>query len=254
MTKYLDVALFTAKAAGHVIRSQYGKNQRIGRKQSGEEVTETDRAAENTIRKSIARQFPDHGFWGEETGRTPGHEYTWIVDPIDGTTNFVRGIPHFAVSIALAKKGKSVLGVVLNPASGETFWAESGGAFLNGKKIRVRPQNALEAAAMEITMRSPEGFAQNRKWMNRLLHPRMSLKSFGSAALSACYVAAGRLDASFDIRANAYDIAAGAHIAEQAGARVTQANGKPLDLRNEKTSFIIACSRGTHRQVTETAP
>ncbi len=254
MTKVLKVAVQAAKTAGRIIKTRYGKNLRVGRKPNGEEVTDTDRAAEKAIERIVSRHFPDHGFWGEEFGRKNKNIYTWIVDPIDGTTNFIRGIPHFATSIALAKNGKSLLGVVFNPVTKELFSAENGGAFLNNRRLHVRPAKTLEVAALEITTRSQEGFAKNRQWMNALLHNGMSLKSFGSAALSACYVAANRIDASFDFRVNSYDIAAGAHIAQKAGAMVSQADGTPIDLNDEKTSAIIASSKKVHRQIMEARP
>ncbi|MBI4360265.1 inositol monophosphatase [Candidatus Micrarchaeota archaeon] len=254
MTKFLDVALEAAKTAGEIIESQYGRNVRADRKPNGEEVTKTDHAAENAIREVLSRRFPDHGFWGEETGRRDGEKYTWIVDPIDGTTNFIRGIPYFATSIALGQNGKTVLGVVSNPVTDELFYAESSGAFLNKKRLRVRPSQTLDVVCLEICTRSLEGFTKNRQWMNALLDRHMSLKSLGSCALSACFVAASRADASFDYRVNPYDIAAGAHIAKQAGAIVTQANGKPIDTTMEKTSFIIASSRSIHRQIQDVRP
>ncbi|NNM53401.1 MAG: inositol monophosphatase [Spirochaetales bacterium] len=204
-------------------------------------VTAADVEAERRIASVIHERFPDHNFRGEEAGDA-GREsdWVWIVDPIDGTTNFARGLAYFSVSIAAVYQGRTVVGLVANPVLGETFTAVEGrGAFLNGEKLHG-PRAASFNEALMIT-----GFYYDRgkniaqtlsmigRWYERGF---MGLRRLGSAALDLCQLAAGRADGYFEIGLNAWDFAAGEFIARQAGVLVTDGEGRSLP--HEKTTII----------------
>jgi len=211
-------------------------------------VTAADLECERVISHTVAQAFPDHNFLGEEGGdRGKNSEWLWIVDPIDGTTNYSRHIPYFSTSIAVHHRGRPVFGLVTNPVVDETFVAVEGqGAFLNDAPIRVSAVSSLPEALL-IT-----GFYYDRGSnieltlgaLRRLYEVGiMGVRRFGSAALDLCYLAAGRADGYFEIGINGWDFAAGAYIAQQAGAVVTDALGAALSL---KKSYVVAAAPGLH--------
>jgi myo-inositol-1(or 4)-monophosphatase len=211
-------------------------------------VTAADVESERVIAQTVAEAFPDHNLMGEEGGdRGRTSDWLWVVDPIDGTTNYSRHIPYFSCSIAVYHRGRPVVGLVANPMVDEVFHAVEGqGAFLNDSPIRTSSVTSFEQAVMicgfyydrgrniELTL---DGI---RAFYGRGI---MGLRRFGSAALDLCYLAAGRADGYFEIGLNAWDFAAGAFIAQQAGAVVTDALGQPLQL---KKSYVVAGAPALH--------
>lgn len=217
-------------------------------------VTAADIESERVIAQTIQEVFPDHNLLGEEGGdRGIASEWTWVIDPIDGTTNYARHIPYFSCSIAAYHQGKPVVGLVSAPVLDETFFAVEGqGAFLNDSPIHASTQTDLSLALM-IT-----GFYYDRgpnieltlEGIRRLYdHGIMGLRRFGSAALDLCFLASGRAEGYFEIGINGWDFAAGEFIARQAGALVTDACGKPLQLRK---SYVIGGAPAIHPQLVKT--
>jgi myo-inositol-1(or 4)-monophosphatase len=187
-------------------------------------VTEADVATEKFIIERIRRQFPDHSIFGEEAGKIAGNEYRWVIDPIDGTSSYMRGLPFYSVSIALEHHGKTILGAVLQPACRDLYEAvDNGPATLNGKTIHVSPNDNL-AESVLIT-----GFAcqrlghasPNMQLLNRVMPQIEDIRRFGSAAADLCYVACGNVEGYWELNLKPYDIAAGAFIVQRAGGMVT---------------------------------
>jgi myo-inositol-1(or 4)-monophosphatase len=236
------VAKKAALAAREVQLAGYTHGTEIKTKSSPQDlVTAADIESERVIAKTVAEFFPDHNLLGEEGGdQGRQSEWLWVVDPIDGTTNFARHIPYFSTSIAVYHKNEPVFGLVANPVIGETFFAVKGqGAFLNDTPIRASAASELNQAVL-IT-----GFYYDRgrnidltlEAIRRFYdHGIMGLRRLGSAALDLCYVAAGKADGFFEIGLNAWDFAGGAFIAQQAGALVTDPFGRALSL---KKSYVV---------------
>jgi myo-inositol-1(or 4)-monophosphatase len=216
-------------------------------------VTEVDKGAEKMIRNLIQTHFPHHSILGEE-GVEPGPaasrqalealkdaEYLWIVDPLDGTTNFVHGFPFFSVSIALAHKGEVIVGVVYNPLSNELFVAEKGkGAYVKGKPMRVSKESKLIESLIGTGLPADRSGALpvNLQGLNYLCPKVRNIRIAGSAALHLAYVAAGRLSGFWEIGLNAWDMAAGALLVTEAGGSITDTEGNPyrLGVRNVMAS------------------
>ena len=229
----LEVAVAAAEAAGEVLRSGFGREQSVKYKGEVDLVTEVDERAEAVIGEVLREAFPGYGMLAEEGGRRPGEgDSRWIVDPLDGTTNYAHGLPIFAVSIALERAGEIVLGVVHDPMRAETYVAErGGGATLNGEPIWVSGTDE-PIRALLVT-----GFPYDRADMRaavelfgRLTELTQGVRRLGAAALDLCYVAAGRLDAYYEKGLHAWDIAAGSLILEEAGGRITDYRGRERDL------------------------
>jgi len=205
-------------------------------------VTAADIESEKVIARTVSQAFPDHNLLGEEggdQGRTS--EWLWIVDPIDGTTNYSRHIPYFSTSIAVHHQGKAVFGLVANPMVDETFFAVEGqGAFLNDTPIKISQVTEFTQALLVTGFYYDRGrnidltLDAIRRFYDRGI---MGIRRFGSAALDLCYLAAGRAEGFFEIGLNAWDFAAGAFISTQAGALVTDAAGAALSLQK---SYVVA--------------
>jgi len=237
----IETAIEAAKEAGRLIRERVKTAKQVATKYSANDlVTEVDRQSEEIIRRILLEAHPDHAILGEE-GVAPGpeasrravetyrdHENLWIVDPIDGTTNFVHGFPFFSVSIALARRGTVVLGLVYDPIRDECFTAERGkGARLNGEPIRVSKERTL-TESLVATGFPPSSTGARQKNMAGLLRLSFlcrNMRAAGSAALHMAYVAAGRLSAFWELELNAWDLAAGSLLVEEAGGRVTDTRG-----------------------------
>ncbi|MHC5794986.1 inositol monophosphatase family protein [Lacisediminihabitans sp. FW035] len=234
----LEIARSVAVEAGALARRRRSEGVEVAASKSSTEdiVTFADRETESLIRGRLAVLRPDDGFFGEESGAEPGTSgLTWVVDPIDGTVNFLYGFPHYAVSIAVVEgepdplTWRALAGAVANPASGETFTARlGGGAFLDGAPIRVGSEIDLSQALVGT------GFAyladirsEQAEVLVGLLHRVRDIRRMGAASLDLCAVACGRLDAYFERRLSPWDHAAGALIAREAGARVTGIDGAP---------------------------
>ncbi len=224
--------------AGEIIREHIGRvsDSWIQNKGPSDYVTEVDRRCEALIMGLIRDRFPDHHIMSEETdndGLLPG--YTWVIDPLDGTTNFIHGFPFVAVSIAVCKDKKPVLGLVLDPIRNELFSAvEGGGAFLNGRPIRLRAGVSLEKSLLAT------GFPFRilnylDDYLNafRRISPKVSgIRRAGAAALDLAYLGAGRVDGFWEIGLKAWDIAAGALIVQEAGGRISDFRGEENHLQN----------------------
>jgi len=228
MKEFVGAAVEIARQAGALLRPYFDRRVAVEYKGDVDLVTEADRASEAFILKRLRAYFPDHAIVAEEGG---GHEaaspYRWYVDPLDGTTNFAHGFPIFAVSIALEREGAAVVGVIYDPTRDELFAAERGaGAFLNGRAIRVSRVGRL-AEALVTT-----GFPSKKRHKNPNIHyyHQMNMQTHGvrrpgSAALDLAYVAAGRLDGFWEFHLQPWDLAAGRLLVEEAGGRLTDAEG-----------------------------
>jgi myo-inositol-1(or 4)-monophosphatase len=228
----LRLARDVALEAGAVLRDAQRRTIAVDHTKSSptDVVTAADVAVERLIRDRLRRARPDDGFLGEESGGADSSTgLTWVVDPIDGTVNFLYGIPQFSVSIAVQRDGETVAGVVHNPMSGETFSALlGGGAFLDGTPIRVRPAPDLPAALVGtgFSYVAAERSRQIEQ-LARLLGRIRDIRRMGSAALDLCHVACGRTDAYVERNLKAWDLAAGSLVAREAGARVEGLDGEP---------------------------
>ena len=229
----ITVAIDAAHRAGELALRQFRQPQEIRRKGPADPVTATDVAAEDMIVSTIRRAFPDHEFLGEEGHRAPTDaEYLWVIDPIDGTRNYAHGIPFFCTSIALARHGQPVLGVIYDPTLKETFHAEAGrGAYLNGQPIHVSHKTKLEDAILSLSLVPARqvGNAHVALPMLMRLQPAVeSVRIMGSAALHLAYVACGRFDVGFQDSVHAWDVLAGVLLVQEAGGIVTDLMGQPV--------------------------
>jgi myo-inositol-1(or 4)-monophosphatase len=218
----LNIAVRAARSAGNVIIRNLGKLETltIHSKDRNDFVTEVDQKAEQEIIGILRKAFPEHGILAEESGLRDGNDFQWIIDPLDGTTNFLHGFPQFAVSIALRHKGRMEQGVIYDPLRQELFTATRGaGAMLNDRRIRVAKRDSLEGALLGT------GFPFKAQHhldayldMFRALFPRTAgIRRPGSAALDLAYVAAGRLDGFWEIGLSIWDMAAGVLLIQEAG-------------------------------------
>lgn len=244
-----NTAIKAAKAAGALIRKGfYGRTMRYRYKDPYNIVTAVDIEAERTILRIIQKKFPRHSFVLEEHDNiNTSSEYCWVIDPLDGTSNFSRKFPYCCVSIALARKGKLIMGLVYDPIHNELFSAESRkGARLNGKKIQVGNITVLKKALI-ATGRGASRSKNFRfiKLVKTFLPHVRSIRTPGSAALELCYAACGRFDAVALIGSQPYDYAAGLLIAREAGAAGTDFLGRDPNL---KPSNILVANKKIHKE------
>jgi myo-inositol-1(or 4)-monophosphatase len=244
---YLATAIEAALAVGRVQRDFFRQNPRVEKKGPIDLVTQADVAAERLFRNLIAARFPAHGVLGEEGGGDAaggrGARCRWIVDPLDGTTNFAHGLALFSVSIALEVDGRVEIGVVYDPMAEELFTAElGGGARLNGQRLQVSDRreliDALLCTGFPYSIRESKG--RQVDVFGAFLGRARAVRRLGSAALDLCYVAAGRFDGFWEVQLQPWDMAAGALIAQEAGGRVTRYDNAPIDL----TGGQIVASNG----------
>ena len=237
MTRELEVAVAAAEAAGEVLRNGFGRQHQIEYKGEADLVTEADKEAEWKIKEVLQEAFPDYGMLTEESGELEGEsDARWIVDPLDGTTNYAHGIPFFSTSIALERAGEVVVGVVHDPMANETYAAErGGGATVNGNLVGVsgtdKPAQALLGTSFADR---PEEMEVGLDIFGRLAGLARGMRRLGSGALDLCYVAVGRLDGCYEQGFSAWDVAAGVLIVEEAGGKVTDYQGSRLDLKKSK--------------------
>lgn len=246
--------LDAAFAAGEGLKRDFANiaQLQVRHKQGLDDMfTEADLRAEQTVRERLSSFRPDYGFLGEEGGLVAGvdPDNVWIVDPLDGTTNFLIGLPLFAVNIALACQGRAVAGVTHIPLLNETFWAERGqGAYLNDLPIHVSGRQTMIEAVLGvgIPFASKPRHEQFAAEMARLT-PRVSgIRRLGAAAVDMAYVACGRFDAYWEQSVNAWDIAAGTVIIEEAGGIVTDTLGQSLVLDN---GTVLASAPQLHSEL-----
>lgn len=247
---FLEVAVRAAKQAGEHILSKWGTGVSFELKGEINLVTEVDKKAEQIILKNLESAFPDHDIMTEEgQAQRKDSEFKWIIDPLDGTTNFAHSYPLFAVSIALEHKGEIILGVVYDPLREELFTAIQGkGAFLNGKSIHVSAVSELGRALLGT------GFAYNvretkennlREFGNMLMHAQ-GVRRDGVAAIDLCYVACGRYDGFWELNLFPWDVAAGTLMIREAGGRVSNYSGKKFSVYEKE---ILATNGRFHDEM-----
>jgi myo-inositol-1(or 4)-monophosphatase len=250
--KYLEAAKEAAWRAGRMLKKNIDASREVSFKGIIDLVTNFDNQSQRMILKHLSTIFPDHGFLAEEgLSETKGSEFQWIIDPLDGTTNYAHRFPVFTVSIALEAKGKVVVGVVYDPMRGETFWAAKGeGAFLNGREIRVSSiddlNKGLLATGFPYDIRVSE--ANNIVHFNNFLTRAQALRRCGSAAMDLCYVACGRFDGFWELKLKPWDMAAGALMVQEAGGRVSGFQNEEFSLSR---SEILASNGLIHQQMVE---
>jgi len=249
----LNVMIKAAYRAGRSLKRDLGEveNLQVSLKGPRNFVTAADRRAEEIVRAELAKARPDYGFLGEEGGDRPGADRThrWIVDPLDGTTNFLHGIPHFAVSIALERNGAIVAGLTYNPANDELFVAERGkGAFLNDRRIRVAARARLAEAVVacglphygrgDLVLARGEIAAAQQHFAG--------LRRFGAATLDLAWIAAGRFDAYWERDLSPWDVAAGMLLVREAGGFVSDLDGGDAVLTK---GHVAAGNETMHREL-----
>lgn len=253
---FTAAAINVAAKAGEYIKSKLGDSGAVQLKQSAQDlVTEVDRGSEKMVRSLLKTYFPDHVFYGEEDSDAENvsdlehAEYVWIIDPLDGTTNYVHAFPFFAVSIALAHKGEVIVGVVYDPIHDEMFVAEKGkGAYLRGVPIETSADQELKDSLLATGFPADQGknLQANMVDLNAIAPRVRSVRAGGSAALHLAYVAAGRLSGYWEVGLKPWDIAAGALLVQQAGGRITERSGMKYRLT---TSDIIATNGKIHQEL-----
>lgn len=230
MNPTLNIAIRAARSAGNVIIRNLGKldTLAIHTKDRNDFVTEVDRQAEQEIIYILRKAFPGHGILAEESGFQEGDEYQWIIDPLDGTTNFLHGFPQFAVSIAMRHKGRLELGVVYDPLRQEIFSASRGaGATLNDQRLRVTNRKTLEGSLLGtgFPFKSQQHLEVYLEMFRALFPQTAGIRRAGSAALDLAYVAAGRLDGFWEIGLSIWDMAAGVLLIQEAGGLCSDFSG-----------------------------
>jgi myo-inositol-1(or 4)-monophosphatase len=226
MHPMLNIAIRAARNAGDLIQrsSQNLENIHIDQKGRNDYASEVDRLAEHEIIKVIRTAFPDHAILAEESGEHQGNDYVWVIDPLDGTTNFLHSFPQYAVSIALKNKNKLELGVIYDPVRDELFTAErGGGAMLNNRKIRVAKHNSMRGALIGtgFPFKKQENLEPYLNMFRAVTQDTAGIRRAGAAALDMAYVACGRLDAYWETGVSEWDIAAGVLLVQEAGGVAT---------------------------------
>lgn len=251
--KLLSVAKEAALEAGEIQLAYFGKTKEISHKfNQFDLVTNADKLAEEKILSVIKGHFPDHGFLGEESGASNStSEYVWVIDPIDGTTNYAHNFPHFAVSIGLLYQGRIFLGVVFDAFKNEMFWAAEGtGSFLNADSINVSRIDTINKSLLAT------GFPVNRdcileenlRYFTKFLYEAQAVRRPGSASLDMCYIACGRLDGFWELNLSPWDITAGACIIREAGGKVSNFATDEFDIHVKN---IIATNGLLHNKMSE---
>ena len=253
MHPMLNIAVRAARAAGNLIARNIGQQGQfsVEEKKKDDLVTDIDRECERTIIQILQKSYRDHAFLAEESGLSGNSEseYVWVIDPIDGTTNFVQGIAHCAVSIGLRHNGKPEVAVVFDPFLNEMFTAARGeGAMLNGHRIRVGTRTSLDGAVIgtAFPVRFRERMDAYLKLFGNLLDKCADVRRMGSASLDLCYVACGRFDGFLEQGLKPWDYAAGELIIREAGGLVTDFTGTP---NYTKTGNIVTANPNVVRSM-----
>ena len=247
----LEAALEAARTAGRMLRERVGQASEVSFKGEVDLVTESDTLSQKMIVAHLSKIFPGHDLLAEESlSRESGSPFRWVVDPLDGTTNFAHHFPFFCVSIGLEVEGQADLGVVFDPLREEMFWCLRGeGAFLNGNRLRVSAVQDLGSSLLVTGF--PYDIRQSRDnivHFNHFLVRAQALRRTGSAALDLCYVAGGRFDGFWEMKLNPWDVCAGALMVKEAGGRATDFLGNefPSTVRH-----ILASNGLIHGQMQE---
>ncbi|PHY12938.1 inositol monophosphatase [Caulobacter sp. B11] len=245
-----------ARKAARGLARDFGEvaELQVSKKGAGDFVTNADLKAEQTIFELLNKARPGYSFHGEERGLIEGTDktHTWIVDPLDGTTNFLHAIPHFAVNIALQREGEVVAGVTFNPITNDLFWVEKGkGAFLGAeKRLRVAARKHLDEAVLAtgVPFIGKPGHGQFLKELHQISQKVAGVRRFGAASLDLAWVAAGRFDGYWERNLKPWDVAAGVLMVQESGGKVTsiEEHGNPVD-----GASILACNQELHPLVLE---
>ncbi|MEM9102936.1 MAG: inositol monophosphatase family protein [Pseudomonadota bacterium] len=237
MQAHLNIAVRAARKAGNIVSKGFWERDRVkvAEKAANDFVTEIDKKSEAAIVDILTQTYPEHGILAEEGSEKSGNEYTWIIDPLDGTHNFINGIPHFAISIALLHKGRLEQGVIYDPIKDDLFTASrGGGATLNEQRIRVTNTKNLDNALLATGLRIPnkQKVDQYLSTVNAMLKVCTDIRRMGSASLDLAYVAAGKMDGYWEYNLQPWDIAAGCLLVQEAGGMVSDTDGAPKHLDN----------------------
>ena len=247
---YYNFAVLIAQKAGKILLDHYDTSFRISYKGKGKNnlVTEVDHLTEKYLIETIQKKFPDHAILTEESGALGAKisDFRWIIDPLDGTTNYAHAHPFFAVSIALEYKHEIIAGIVYAPQLDEFFRAAKGaGTFLNNHAIKVSTTSTLETALLGTGF-TYENKEKNLPYFEKFLYPSQGIRRCGAAAIDLAYIAAGRLDAFWEFRLKPWDVAAGKLLIEEAGGKVSNMDGSPLILDGEN---IVASNNYLHPEM-----
>lgn len=255
MHPMLNIGIRAARAAGKVITQNVDRfdPMTIEKKQRNDFVTEIDRKAEAEIVGTLKRSYPDHAFLCEESGQIGSEdaEYQWVIDPLDGTTNFIHGLPHFSVSIALLQNGKLFQAVIYDPMRQELFTAGKGeGAFLDSKRLRVSSTSHLENALLStgFPYRDGQDLDFYQRTTRHYTERTGGIRRLGSAALDLAYVAAGRIDGTWLTGLQSWDVAAGGLIVREAGGLINDFDGGDGWMAKGE---VIAATPRVHHQMLE---
>ena len=255
-TPIINIMTKAAYKAGNILIKDFREveNLQVSKKGIGDFVTSADLSSEKAIIKILQKGYPKIEIMSEETNSETNlnkHEKIWIIDPLDGTLNFLHGLPHFAISMAFMVNEEIISGIIYDPIKDELFWAEKGiGAFLNGKRIRVSARSQLKDALVStgIPWKGMESSHKNYlKILENIMKSSSGIRRYGAAALDLAYVAAGRYDAFWEFNLKTWDIAAGALIVKEAGGYVGNIN------KNENylyTGNIYACNNNLVDELT----
>ncbi len=254
MHPMVNIAVRAARGAGNIIARHMDRLDRVTVeiKADNDFVTEVDRMAEREIVAVLRKAYPDHAVRGEEFGDSGDSDYVWIIDPLDGTTNFLHGFPTFSVSIALRHRGVLEVGVIYDPVRQELFTAKRGaGAMLDGRRLRMTPRRSLQAALIGtgFPFKCPEHLDAYVGMFRAVLERAGDVRRTGSAALDLAYVAANRLDGFWEIGLEEWDIAAGTLLIQEAGGQISDLGGGD---RHHDTGNVAAGSPKLFRDLLQT--
>ena len=254
----LNVMIDAARKAARGLARDFGEvtELQVSKKGAADFVTNADLKAEQTLFEILTKARPGYGFLGEERGMVEGTDktHTWIVDPLDGTTNFMHAIPHFAVNIALQREGEGVVaGVTYNPITNDLFWVEKGkGAFLGAeKRLRVAARRNLEESVLAtgVPFAGKPGHGQFLKELHQVSQKVAGVRRFGAASLDLAWVAAGRFDAYWERNLQPWDVAAGGLMVQESGGKVTTIDENDHDVVAGKS--ILASNQDLYPQILE---
>lgn len=244
---FLQTAISSAKKSGKILLNYFGKKTDIEFKQDNSPVTVADKESEENIIDTISKVFPDHSFLGEETGKTTKNsDYLWVIDPLDGTSNYSNKIPYFCISIALLYKEKPIVGVIYDPIHDDLFTAsKDNGTYLNNEKIFISDDKFRKTSYVSLVYsRSKELKVDINKAFEMLDPPEFRIRNMGAAALELAYVAVNKLDGIIINGNNSWDVCAGILLIQEAGGVVT-------DFKNERWSLqaknVVASSPEMHK-------
>ena len=249
-SRYLQLAIATAKEAGRIQNLYFGRSNKVEYKGEINPVTEVDRLCEKAIVEMILGTFPDHDILTEESPfKGKGSPWKWIIDPLDGTANYLHGFPCFSVSIGLEVEGEVKLGVIYDPVLDDLFHTERGkGAFLNGNRIYVSRTGVLDrgflCTGFPYDVREhPDLYLS---YFRQFMIKSFAIRRLGSAALDLSYLAAGRFDGFWELKLQAWDVAAGGLMVTEAGGKVTDFQGRPFNIYSQE---ILASNGLIHQEM-----